>query len=152
MPFGCSLGGELQRILYGGRWWLPPNPNRGESSESKLPVVCPNTKGVPECELTHLWCVLDARSCNKIIVPLPSLIPKLLARPSHPPFSAGSWERPKFQLLPHFNILRPSNGSNKELRSASTHVFFGNPQYAKLNAHYSSKCGDFFITKSNQDL
>jgi hypothetical protein len=24
VPFGCSLGRELQRILYGGRWWLPP--------------------------------------------------------------------------------------------------------------------------------
>ncbi len=23
MSFGCSLGRELQRILYGGRWWLP---------------------------------------------------------------------------------------------------------------------------------
>jgi len=22
-PFGCSLGGVAQRILYGGRWWLP---------------------------------------------------------------------------------------------------------------------------------
>jgi hypothetical protein len=28
--------GELQRILYGGRWWLPPSPGRGESSESKV--------------------------------------------------------------------------------------------------------------------
>jgi hypothetical protein len=35
-PFGCRCGGELQRILYGGRWWLPPSPGRGESSESKL--------------------------------------------------------------------------------------------------------------------
>jgi len=24
VPFGCSLCGKLQRILYGGRWWLPP--------------------------------------------------------------------------------------------------------------------------------
>jgi len=30
-PFGCSLGGELQSILYGGRWWLPPSTGRGES-------------------------------------------------------------------------------------------------------------------------
>jgi len=22
-PFGCKCGRELQRILYGGRWWLP---------------------------------------------------------------------------------------------------------------------------------
>jgi len=30
-PFGCSLDGELQSMLYGGRWWLPPSPGRGES-------------------------------------------------------------------------------------------------------------------------
>jgi len=30
-PFGCSLSGELQSILYGGRWWLPPSLGRGES-------------------------------------------------------------------------------------------------------------------------
>jgi hypothetical protein len=35
-PFGCSLHAELQRILYGGRWWLPPSPGRGVSSESEL--------------------------------------------------------------------------------------------------------------------
>ncbi len=35
-PFGCKCGGKLQRILYGGRWWLPPSPGRGESSESKV--------------------------------------------------------------------------------------------------------------------
>jgi len=35
--FGCSLCGVTQRILYGGRWWLPPSPGRGESSVSKCP-------------------------------------------------------------------------------------------------------------------
>jgi hypothetical protein len=44
-------------------------------------VACPNTKGVPKCELTNLWLVLDAGPCNKIIVPLPSLIPE----PQHAP-------------------------------------------------------------------
>jgi hypothetical protein len=34
VSFGCSLRGELQKILYGGRWWLPSSPSRGESSES----------------------------------------------------------------------------------------------------------------------
>jgi hypothetical protein len=43
-PFGCNLRGVTQSILYGGRWWLPPSPGRGESSESVLPVTCPNTK------------------------------------------------------------------------------------------------------------
>jgi hypothetical protein len=35
-PFGRGRGGATQRILYGGRWWLPPSPGRGESSESKV--------------------------------------------------------------------------------------------------------------------
>jgi hypothetical protein len=35
-PFGCKCSGELHRILYEGRWWLPPSPGRGESSESKV--------------------------------------------------------------------------------------------------------------------
>jgi hypothetical protein len=47
-PFGCRCGGVTQRILYGGRWWLPPSPGRGESNESVLPVACPNTKSVPD--------------------------------------------------------------------------------------------------------
>jgi hypothetical protein len=62
VSFGCSSRGELQRILYGGRWWLPPSPGRGESSVSKCPWLVPTPKGVLECELTLLWLVLDADS------------------------------------------------------------------------------------------
>jgi hypothetical protein len=36
VPFGCKCDGETQRILYGGRWWLPPSPGRDESSESRV--------------------------------------------------------------------------------------------------------------------
>jgi hypothetical protein len=36
VPFGCKCGDETQKILYGGRWWLPSSPGRGESSESKV--------------------------------------------------------------------------------------------------------------------
>jgi hypothetical protein len=61
-PFRCSSHGELQRILYGGRWWLPPSPGRGESCVSKCPWLVPTPKGVPECELTLLWLVLDTDS------------------------------------------------------------------------------------------
>jgi hypothetical protein len=57
-PFGCSLHEVTQSILYGGRWWLPSSPGRGETSESVLPVPCPNTKKDPECGLTTLWLVL----------------------------------------------------------------------------------------------
>jgi len=33
---GCRCRGVTQRILYGGKWWLPPNPGRGESCESRV--------------------------------------------------------------------------------------------------------------------
>jgi len=49
VPFRCSLGGELQRILYGGKWWLPPSPGRDESCVSKCPWLVLTPKGVPEC-------------------------------------------------------------------------------------------------------
>jgi hypothetical protein len=36
MPLGCTCGRVTQRILYGGRWWLPPSSGRGEFYESKV--------------------------------------------------------------------------------------------------------------------
>jgi hypothetical protein len=51
---GVGCGGVTQKILYGGRWWLPPSPGRGESSEYVLPVACPNTKNGSEGVLTNL--------------------------------------------------------------------------------------------------
>jgi hypothetical protein len=83
-PFGCGRGGATQRILYGGRWWLPPSPDRGESSESKVARGLSQHQKGAEWVLTNLWLVLDAGPCKKIIVPLLSLIPGLLARPSYP--------------------------------------------------------------------
>jgi len=61
-PFGCSLRGVAQRILYGGRWWLPPSSGCGEYCVSKCPWLVPTPKGVLECELTLLWLVLDVDS------------------------------------------------------------------------------------------
>jgi hypothetical protein len=83
-PYECSLHREIQRILYGGRWWLPSSPGCGESSESKCPWLVSTPKGVSECELTLLWLVLDADLSEIILVPLPSLIPGLLPHPSTP--------------------------------------------------------------------
>jgi len=56
-PFGCRCRGEAQRILYGGRWWLPLSSGCDESSEFVLPMACPSTQGAPKCELTTLWLV-----------------------------------------------------------------------------------------------
>jgi hypothetical protein len=36
VSFGCKCDGEAQKMLYGGRWWLPPSSGRGESSESRV--------------------------------------------------------------------------------------------------------------------
>ncbi len=62
VPFGCSLRRELQRIQYGGRWWLPPSPGRGESCVSKCPWLVPTPKGVPNAKLTSCGWFLDADS------------------------------------------------------------------------------------------
>jgi hypothetical protein len=61
-PFGCSLGGVTQRILYGGRWWLPSNSGRGVSCGPKCLWLVPTPKGVPECELTTWVVCFDANS------------------------------------------------------------------------------------------
>jgi len=36
VPFRCKCSSETKKILYGGRWWLPSSPGRGESSESRV--------------------------------------------------------------------------------------------------------------------
>jgi hypothetical protein len=56
--------GATQRILYGGRWWLPSSPGCGESSEFVLFVACPNTKSDSECELTNLLVGFDVGPSN----------------------------------------------------------------------------------------
>jgi hypothetical protein len=117
MPFRCGSREELQRILYGGRWWLPSSPGRGESSESKVARGLSQHQMDPEWVLTNLGLVLDAGSCNNIIVPLPSLISGLLACPSYLQcWKSGVAPSSNFS---QFNILRPSSGSNKELRNVS---------------------------------
>jgi hypothetical protein len=55
-------GNQPQRILYGGRWWLPPSPGRGESCVSKCPWQVPTPKGVPNAKLTSCGWFLDADS------------------------------------------------------------------------------------------
>ncbi len=55
-PFGRSPQNVAQRILYGGRWWLPPSSGRGVSCGPKCPWLVPTPKGVPKCELTT-WVV-----------------------------------------------------------------------------------------------
>ncbi len=61
-PFGCSLRGALQRILYGGRSWLLPSPGRGESCGPKCPWLVPTSKGVPKMWTNHFVVCFDADS------------------------------------------------------------------------------------------
>ncbi len=62
--FGCRCRGQMQIILYGGRWWFLSNLGHGELSEFVLPMVCPNSKSDSECELTNLLIGFDAWSSN----------------------------------------------------------------------------------------
>jgi hypothetical protein len=59
-PFECGRGGVTQRILYGGRRWLPLSPGRGESSESRVARGLFQHRKCSKCELTNLWLVLNA--------------------------------------------------------------------------------------------
>jgi hypothetical protein len=63
-PFGRGRSGATQRILYGGRWWFPPSPGRGESSESKVTHGLSQHQKGAEWVLTNLWLVLDAGPNN----------------------------------------------------------------------------------------
>jgi len=63
-PFGCGCCGATQRILCGGRWWLPPSPGRGESSESKVAHGLSQYQKGAEWVLTNLWLVLDVGPDN----------------------------------------------------------------------------------------
>jgi len=98
VSFGCGSRGVTQRILYGGRWWLPSSPGRGESSEFEVARGLSQHQMSAEWVLTNLWFVLDAGPCKNIIVPLPSLIPGLLARLSYPPLVLEVGSTSKFQL------------------------------------------------------
>jgi hypothetical protein len=46
VSFGCKSDGETQRILYGGRWWLPRVRAVVSQMSPRLPVANPNTKSV----------------------------------------------------------------------------------------------------------
>ncbi len=108
MPFGCSLNGELQEYYMGEGGGFPRVWAVVSQVSPSCPWLVPNTKGVPECELTNLWLVLDAGLCNKIIVPLPSLIPEPQHAPSTP-FSVESWERaPSSKQFRCLAFLEPS--------------------------------------------
>jgi len=45
-PFGCGCHGVMQKILYGGRWWLPRVQAVVSQVNPRSPVACPNTKRV----------------------------------------------------------------------------------------------------------
>ncbi len=54
VPFGCKCDRVTQRILCGGKWWLPTNMGRDESSESKVARGLSQHQKCFECELTNL--------------------------------------------------------------------------------------------------
>jgi hypothetical protein len=56
-PFGCGCRGEVQRILYGGRWWLLRIRVVVNLVSLELPMACPSTKGDPKSELTNMLVV-----------------------------------------------------------------------------------------------
>jgi len=115
VPFGCGSCKVTQRILYGGRWWLPPSPGRGKSSESKVAHGLSEHQMDAEWVLTNLGLVLDAGPCNNIIVPLPSLILGLLACPSYPPLVLEVGSSPQVPTFYNSTYLDPQVGLTRNL-------------------------------------
>jgi len=80
VPFGCratenTIWGKVVASPESGQWWILC---------VKVPVACPNTQGWSRM-LTNPFVVgFGCRFKLDNLVPLPSLIPGLLARPSTP--------------------------------------------------------------------
>jgi hypothetical protein len=81
-PFGCRPRGEVQIILYGGRWWLPSNSNCGESCESEVACGLSWHQRCSNIVLTNLWLVgCRFMWVNKLFATLPNSIPELQHAP-----------------------------------------------------------------------
>jgi hypothetical protein len=85
MTFGCWPRGQAQRILQRGRWWLPPNPGRGESYQfvfahgSSMHQKCSNYA------LTNLlFGLCRSMWVIELFITLPSSHPRTLACPFTP--------------------------------------------------------------------
>jgi len=61
VSFKCKCDEETHRILYGGRWWLPPSLGRGESSESRVACGLFQHQECSKCELTNLLVSFEYR-------------------------------------------------------------------------------------------
>jgi hypothetical protein len=89
----------------------------------KVPVVCPNTQGCSRMWTNPFVVGFGCRFKLDNLVPFPSLIPGLLARPL-PLSSAGSREQPSSPNFLQLHIVEPSSGFNKGLGSASTFMIW----------------------------
>jgi hypothetical protein len=85
-----TIWGKVVASPESGRWWVLC---------VKVPMACPNTQGGSRMRTNPLVVGFGCRFKLDNLVPLPSLIPGLLARPL-PPFSAGSRERPSSPNFP----------------------------------------------------
>jgi hypothetical protein len=79
-PFECGCGGVTQRILYGGRWWLPQVRAMVSLVSPGFPVACPSTKGALKKELTNLLVgLMQVRISKQSLSPIP------IPEPQHTP-------------------------------------------------------------------
>jgi len=105
MTFGCWPHGQAQRILWEGRWWLPPSSGCGESCE--FVFVCGSS--------VHHKCSNYARTnflfglCRfvwiiDLLITFPSPIPKL-QHALLPPKCCEPGNTPQLCLFPLFSPL-----------------------------------------------
>jgi hypothetical protein len=105
MTFGCWPRGQTQRILKGGRWWLPSSPGHGESCGSMFAHGLSMHQKCFTYALTNLLFGL----CKSVWVidPLVACFGPHLGTPAHPSTPEVLWIRnvPQLFILPLFSHL-----------------------------------------------
>ncbi len=84
MTFGCRACGQAQRILQGGRWWLPPSSGLGEYCESMFACGSSMHQKCSNYALTNLIGLCRSMSIIDPLVTCPNPHPGALACPSTP--------------------------------------------------------------------
>jgi hypothetical protein len=141
MTFECWSCGQAHKILWGGRWWLPPSSGRDESYES---VFARGSSMHQKCfnyALTNLlfgfckfmWVI-------NLLVILPSPYLGVPASPSTPKMLRAMERAPTphssvvFTLDSHLNILRSLGVCHHQLMVLWTNLFFHTPN---LSLHFN---------------
>jgi hypothetical protein len=124
MTFGCWPHGQAQRILLGGRWWLPPSLGRGEFYESVFAYGSFVEQKCSSYALTNLlFNLCRSMWVIDLLVILPSPHPGVPACPL-PPKCYEPWNTPQLLVLLLFSLFKLTVESIKGVGGALDPFWF----------------------------